>query len=323
MPGSLDDQFAQDVTPGYYQMLRADLLITLLDAWVLKPQPMQGLNVAHWMPVDCAPLSRMDRTILEGAGGQPIAMSRFGERLLLEAGYEPLYVPHGILTGVFKPPEDRDALRKTLGLDSRFVVGMAAANQDPLRKGFAEAFRAFAEFRKKHDDAILLVHARTQNRVGVDLHLLAEDLGITGAVKFGDQHMIAAGLVTDVELASWYGCTDVLLHTSYGEGFGLTGLEAQACGTPVITTDFSAMSELCGPGWKVPVDEVDDYFWNRGHNCWWARPRPRRILAALEKAYRDAGSRREKAREFALTYDADRVLHEYWAPALKQMEDAL
>jgi glycosyltransferase involved in cell wall biosynthesis len=322
---ALDDPYGQDVLPGHYQWAKADLLVTLMDAWVLKPQYLQGINAAFWMPVDCDPISFMDKTFLGGVpSGQPIAMSRFGERVLTAAGQSPLYVPHGIPADVFKPPEDRRVLRAELGMDDRFVVAINAANSDPIRKGFPEMFRAFAEFRRRHGDALLLVHARTHTQMGVNLRLLADDLGLgDDAVKFGDQYQIAAGMVTQADLARWYGLADVLLHTSYGEGFGLAAVEAQACGVPVITTDFSAMGELCGAGWKIPVDPVDDLFWNRGHSSWWARPKPRRILAALEKAYRGSGQLHGKAREFALGYDADRVLQDYWAPALKQLEDAL
>jgi glycosyltransferase involved in cell wall biosynthesis len=321
---ALDDPYGQDILPGHYQWLRADLLITLMDAWVLKPQYLQGINVAHWMPVDCAPLSHMDRTILDGARGQPIAMSRFGERVLREAGDEPLFVPHGIQADVFKPNPDRAALRAELGMDGRFVCAVSAANADPIRKAFPEMFRAFAEFRKRHSDALLLVHSRTHTPMGVNLRHLADDLGLgEDAVMFGDQYQISTGMVTAADLARWYSLADVGLHCSYGEGFGLSAVEFQACGVPIITTDFSAMPELCGAGWKIPVDPIDDLFWNRGHSAWWARPRPRRILAALEKAYTGAGKLRGKAREFALTYDADNVLHTYWAPALKQLEEAL
>jgi glycosyltransferase involved in cell wall biosynthesis len=45
---------------------------------------------------------------------------------------------------------------------------------------------------------------------------------------------------------------DVFLHTSHGGGFEIPLVESQLCGTPVIVTDFSAMSELVFAGWKVP-----------------------------------------------------------------------
>ena len=40
---------------------------------------------------------------------------------------------------------------------------------------------------------------------------------------------------------------------SMGEGFGLTPLEAQACGTPVVMSDWAAQPGTCGDGWLVRV----------------------------------------------------------------------
>ena len=318
-----DDPFAQELLPGHYGHHKADLLITLMDAWVLDGARLRasGMNVAHWMPVDCQPLGHMDRKVLADGGGRPVAMSKFGQRILQEQGHDALYVPHGIDTqNVFKPDAERDEWRERLGLGDRFVVGMHAANTDPLRKGYAEGFAAFAKFRKRHPDAILVVHARVRTRSGVDLKILADDLGIGDAVKISDEYLVSAGMVTDADIARWLSLCDVLLNCAYGEGFGLTPVEAQSCGTPVIVTDCSSMTEICGAGWKVPVDPVDDMFWNRGHSARWYRPRPSRIAAALEKAYKGAAGLREKAREFAVAnYDADVVLRDYWKPVLDQL----
>ena len=59
-PGVTEHMWAQDVFPGHYRHHQADLLITLMDAWVLNPAMLagQGMNIAHWMPVDCAPRCR-------------------------------------------------------------------------------------------------------------------------------------------------------------------------------------------------------------------------------------------------------------------------
>ena len=56
-PGSGEDPWAQDVLPAHYRRHQADLLITLMDAWVLDPAKLGGMNVAHWLPVDCARVS--------------------------------------------------------------------------------------------------------------------------------------------------------------------------------------------------------------------------------------------------------------------------
>ncbi len=328
-PGSTEDAWAQDTLPGYYQHHHADLLITLMDAWVLNPAGLAGMNVAHWLPLDAAAsatgisphLGSMDRRVLEEGGGRPVAMSRFGEKILTDAGFPALYAPHGIPTGVWKPPEDRETLRGRLGLEGRFVIGINAANQDPVRKGFPEQFAAFAQFRQKHPEALLGVHSRVQTRQGVDLQRLVADLGIGDSVIFADQFAVASGMMGAADLAKWYGVLDVLSNCSYGEGFGLPIVESQACGTPVITTAFSSMIELTGAGWCV----AGEPYWNRGHNAWWMRPSVPAITAAYESAFEEAASMREDARTFALRYDADRVLTEHWKPVLAELlggEDA-
>ncbi len=322
-PASGEDPWSQDTLKGHYGHFGADLLLTLMDAWVLDPNRLAGMRVAHWMPLDCSPLSVLDRRILAG-GGIPVAMSRFGQRQLAEAGWPaPLYVPHGIDMAQWVPVEGRDEAREAAGLADRFLIGICAANQDPYRKGFAEQFAAFAEFSADHPDALLLVHSRAQTQQGCDLFALADRLAITDRVRFGDQYLIAAGWTPQDERAKWFGMLDVLSNCAYGEGFGLPVLEAQACGTPVVVTDCSAMTELCGSGWLVRGTR----FWNKGHSAWWVRPSVSEIRVAYEKAYACwAGGRmagmREQARTFALSYDADRVLADYWAPALKELAEA-
>lgn len=325
-PGSTEDTYTQDILPGYYQHLNAELLITLMDAWVLDPARLAGMNVAHWLPIDAAAsatgisphLSAMDRRVLEAGGGRPIAMSQFGLKVLRDAGFgNALYVPHGVDCQTFKPLEDREGLRERLGLKGKWVIGINAANQDPVRKAFPEQMAAFAQFRQKHPDAVLGIHSRTQTRMGVDLVRVAADLNIQDSVVFADQFLVASGLMGDADLAKWYGVLDVLSNASYGEGFGLPIVEAQACGTPVVTTAFSSMIELTGSGWVV----AGDPYWNRGHQGWWMRPSVAAIAAAYESAYEEAASMREDAREFSLRYDADHVLTEFWKPALAELLD--
>ena len=91
----------------------------------------------------------------------------------------------------------------------------------------------------------------------------------------------------------------MLLNASMGEGFGLTVLEAQACGVPAIVTDFTAMSEVCGAGWKVGYER---HWTDQG--SWQARPHVEELVESLEECYGlDEAARRElsaQAREHAL-----------------------
>ena len=294
-----------------------DLVITLGDIWVLDAQALKGLPLVHWLPSDCRPMSLADRNVVDAAGSELLAMSRFGYDRFRTAGLRPVYVPHGIETGIFAPRRDRAAIRAALGIEpDDFVIGMNSANNDAIRKGIPEQMLAFAKFLGDHPQALLALHTGVHADGGQDLDALAENLGITDRVRAVDQYRYSSGLVQPRELADWYSAIDVLSNCSYGEGFGLPVIEAQACGTPVITTACSAMEELNPLGINVPADP----FWNGVHKGWWMRPSVTGIAAAYEQAWcqRDDVPR-DDLREFALGYDADVVAAQYMKPAVEEM----
>ncbi len=234
-------QYGIDVLIPHMEAVEPDLTIALMDVWKLGPiaEQLTGRNVAAWVPVDCTPLSRLDKNFFQVSGARPIAMSRFGETQLVKAGLDPLYAPHVVDRSVFRPLTDemRAKYRTALGLDGKFVIGMCSANNDATRKGFPEQFEAFRRFQEFHSDALLLVHSVAQNPQGLDLQRLALEIGIEPtAIRFQDIYPQVSGTFDDSLMADWYGMLDVLTMCSYAEAFGVPLIEAQACGTPVITT---------------------------------------------------------------------------------------
>ena len=65
------------------------------------------------------------------------------------------------------------------------------------------------------------------------------------------------GYVPDHDLPSLYAGAEALLFPSLYEGFGIPVLEAFACGTPVITSNLSALPEVAGDA-AVMVDPRDE-----------------------------------------------------------------
>ena len=337
LPGG-QDAYGSDVIAAHVQNTASDALITLLDAWVLDVGQIRaiidsGVPVFCWLPIDAAPLSTADEAFLRASGARPVAMSRFGQAQLAGAGIPSSYVPHGVETQIFKPPVDRLALRKKYNMDKRFVCGMNASNKDSIRKAFSEQMEAFARFSRNHPEAnaLLSLHTLRAAPTGLNLLRMAERKGVPTRVAFNDNYAITIGGITPQLLSEWYGTLDVLMGRSYGEGFGIPLIEAQATGTPVITGDFSAMDELCGSGWKSPGQP----FWNEHHGSDWSTPmidykcpecgHEDGLVAALELAYEawktdQMPEYRERAREFALQYDADLVLDKYWKPVLAEIE---
>ena len=299
------------------------LVLVLYDAWAIDPAPLREFATAVWTPIQSNPVPPNDQQFFAVSGAQPIAMSRYGDQQLREAGMQPVYVPHAVDTRVFKPlsEADRLAAREQLQVPAdAFVIAIVAANKDktPPRKGWAEQFLAFSEFKKRRKDAVLLVHGLLETATGINLMPLVYDLGIAGSVQFTDQYAQVAGLYSPTDVAAMMGCADVLSNCSWGEGFGLPVLEAQACGTPVVVSDGSAMTEMCGSGWKVDTQP----YWHPYAESWWHAPIVKDIVRAWENAYEHARKphMRAKAREFALGYDVDAVLTQHWKPALEMLE---
>lgn len=303
----------------------ADLTIALMDFWQLSPiaEHLRELNLAAWLPIDSEPMGWMDRGALQQSAAFPLAMSRFGLEQLHAAGFtNAVYIPHSVDTEEYAPlpAETRAAYRAGMGMEGRFVIGIVAANNDHLRKGFAEQFEAFRRFHKRHPEALLLVHTIPDSGRGIPLRRMAQQMGLAdGSYKFSDTYAQISGLFDQSLMSDFYNVLDVLSACALAEGFGLPMVEAQACGTPVISTRGSTMTELRGKGWGV----AGHPFWNHTHGGWWQTPDVDGIVRAYEKAHQWASTKREVAREFALEYDTRTVYKRHWAPFLTSVEEGL
>jgi glycosyltransferase involved in cell wall biosynthesis len=306
---------------------RGGWIIILTDLWGVRCPVLNQFNVIGWCPVDHDPISPMNAEWFRRSCAHPVAMTRFGEQQLESVHLPSTYVPLAVDTAVYKPTFEVEIAGKKvdartfydLPLDA-FVVGMVAMNKDPSdRKGFNEAFCAFAEFHKTHPNAVLMVHTEPHGIMGsgIDLYDVAERAGIPGdAIVFPDSYAYRLGFSRGM-MAAAYTAMDVLLAPSHGEGFCVPLIEAQACGTPVIASNFTAQPELVGAGWLV--DGQTDY--DATHRSNYFRPFVHSIVECLEKAFAaDLPALGPQAIEFAAEYDADHVFDRYWRPFLKTLE---
>lgn len=318
--------FGVDTLVGHAKWAEADLVLTLMDTYQLWPirQELRELNLACWMPIDTEALGRPDEEMLKGSGARPIAMSRHGQKALAQAGWpDAPYLPH--MHDVDQPTyekaaADREMDRALTGVGGdKFVIGICAANHDQFRKGFPEQLEAYRRLRaldSAYGNSVMRVHTLASGAgSGVNLLQLARRLGLDGHVEFSDHYPQVAGLFDNQLMNDWFSQLDVLSNCAYGEGFGMTMLEAQAMGTPVIATRASAMRDPFRSQWLVEGEP----FWNYVHEGWWTKPSIGGIVKAYQKAFKWARTKREKVRDMASMYHWEQQLED-WQAVLSELE---
>ena len=316
------DTYGNDIVESHAKHFGADIVVTLMDVWVLREYGKKNMRWIPYMPIDQEPVPEAIKKALQGAF-RVVSYADYGKRLLDAEGIDNVCIPHGVDIDIFKP-RDKRAAKKRLNLDpDAFVIGMVAANKgQPSRKAFPEQLSAVAKFKQRHGNVKLYLHTlEGQAHGGIDLDALLLDLGFKpDEVTFVNQYQYALGLSDDY-MANAYNAMDVYLGASMSEGFGIPIIEAQACGVPVITTNATAMPELTFSGISV---EPAQRFWT-GLNAWIAIPSVDGIVEALEWAWQHAGDAdvAQMARAGALDYDWDLIVREKWIPFLQEMSGAI
>ena len=171
-----------------------------------------------------------------------IAMTHFGQVAMPEAPV----IWHGVDTSIFRPRDKRES-KRALGFDpDRFLI--LRVDKNSIRKDYPATWKALRSVLRDHDDVDVHFHCQPTAPDGNNLNaLIFNDEDIRDRLTFTPSLSGFTGMTTD-QLATLYSAADLFVSTSWGEGFGLTILEAMACGTPVLAQDCSAVTEVVGPG---------------------------------------------------------------------------
>jgi glycosyltransferase involved in cell wall biosynthesis len=296
----------------------ADLVISIQDVWILPDEFADTLPCpwAAWVTIDGYPLPHPIGNRMKTAR-YPVAYSKFGYQQMVDYGIEnPAYIPLGLSDDYYPEFDKRDALRQQLGAkEDTFIVLMVAANKGyPSRKSYPEAILAFSKFHEKYPNSLLYLHTDIRAGDGLELMDICTLCGLDDtAVKWTDQDSYALGMDGQF-MRQLYQASDVLLNPAKSEGFGLPIVEAQACGTPVITTRHSAMEEVTRLGHCL--EPLQQEYNPLGQ--WFSVPSVDRIVDALEDVHKNPPSEQERQ---AASYD---VIAEYnWPNVVRQWQETI
>ena len=133
----------------------------------------------------------------------------------------------------------RRALKQQFGLEGSVVMALGRIAHN---KGYDLLIQAMPEVFDRIADARLVLAVgstnptdQEQERVA-ELRALADDLGIADRVVFHDY-------IEDQDLPDYYRAADVFCLSSRYEPFGMTAVEAMACGTPTVVTTEGGLWE--------------------------------------------------------------------------------
>ena len=141
-------------------------------------------------------------------------------------------IQNGIDLSLFKPTENNVRSKLNISSDKRLILGVVAS-------GF-KGKREFIELTKNPCYQVVVVGVNRAWMNGVPENMICVER--TNSQK---------------ELAEYYTAADVFVNPTYDESLGLTNLEAQACGTPVVTYKAGGSPETIDENTGIAVERGD------------------------------------------------------------------
>lgn len=151
-------------------------------------------------------------------------------------------VPHGVDVNAFVPAENRREAWRSGGLPGRYGIGIFGRIR--RAKGTDLFVDAMCDVLPRHPEftAVVAGFCKPADRQFLnDLETRIREADLTDRIVF-------LGDLTPPEILRWYQRISLCVAPPRSEGFGLTPLEAMACGAAVVTSREGAFPRLVVPG---------------------------------------------------------------------------
>jgi len=316
----MNQQWGSDALIPHTNDFKADVTFTLQDIWVLDPAHLKKLK--HWIPIvpidhEPTPPGILQRLRM---AYRIITYSPFGKRQLKKEGLNSTYIQHTVDTAVFKK-RDKAKIRKDFTIpEDIFLFGMVAANKEnPPRKSFQEVMDAFNEFQKKVPKSGLYFHTLVSNQGGFPIIEYAKYLGLQDKVYTIPTYDLLYK-ISKKDMSKIYSMMDCLMMPSLNEGFGVPAIEAQACETPAIVNDITAMPDLIIDG-KTGYKTKVAYKRFTNLSSFVGVPDVNDIEKKMFNVYEaDRDKMGKDARKWVVSeFDTETVFNEKWTPYLDML----
>lgn len=162
-------------------------------------------------------------------------------------------IRHGVDCDLFQPVDDKIALRAALDLPTDGLLVGCFGRIRP-QKGNDLFITAMIEVCRQRPDVRALMMGRATADNADFLNTLKDQVA---AANLQDQ-VLFRDEVDVQDVPRHFQALDLYVAPQRWEGFGLTPLEAMACGVPAVATKVGAFEELVTPGKTGTLCEIED-----------------------------------------------------------------
>lgn len=204
---------------------------------------MMGYDIDNsFYPYCIKAINGCDKVVTISKKNNEVVLERFPEAkeksITLKNGYDPKVFYLSNL--------NRQEILKQFGINKKYDKIVLFAGRLTENKGIDVLLKAA----KRYEDGNTLTIIAGGGGLLKDLQKQVKELQLKDVVFVGDQ--------AQENLNKLYNIADVLAVPSRVEGFGLVGIEALACGTPVVATNQGGMTDFINDQVGALVDVEDD-----------------------------------------------------------------